>query len=127
MGLGCQDVITDDPSMWMGLWALIFYGGITQQYCLDGVLLGAASGMHEALVAANTLDEVIDAHKAYLKTAKDRCFLTPSLLTKRCAQIALLYSQFGNPLCYVHWLCTLMHTFIQENVAPAHRTGSCVE
>lgn len=24
MGLGCQDVITDDPSMWMGLWALIF-------------------------------------------------------------------------------------------------------
>jgi len=82
-----------------------------QQYCLDGVLLGAASGMHEALVAANTLDEVIDAHKAYLKTAKDRCFLTPSLLTKSLA--ARIFKILSLVLQYAR-LCR------DQAAAPAH-------
>jgi hypothetical protein len=55
----------------------------TQQYCLDGVLLGAATELEAALTTASTLDAAIEVHVAFLRAAKDKCFLTPSLLTRR--------------------------------------------
>jgi hypothetical protein len=55
----------------------------TQQYCLDGVLLGAAMELKAGLKTANTLDAAIEVHVAFLRAAKDKCFLTPSLLTRR--------------------------------------------
>lgn len=61
----------------------------TQQYCLDGVLLGAATELEAALKTASTLDAAIEVHMAFLRAAKEKCFLTPSLLTRRCASTTL--------------------------------------
>ena len=49
------------------------------------MLLGAATQLEAALATAGTLDAAMEVHVAFLRNAKEKCFLTPSLLTRRSA------------------------------------------